>query len=173
MARATYDDADKARVIAHLLANNGNVKRSARETGVPISTVRDWKTEMEKEGIPDSVRDALPAVVDDIVVTLQRVRDKALLELERLVDNQELKGRELVGAIGMLTDKILLFKGEATSRHETKVALPEPDQLRELMAGFFTDSTQSQQKRAAEIELTEGADFWESAEEALPTAQEE
>lgn len=155
MAKRTYTDADRAAVYAALLASDGNVKRSARETNIPPSTVRDWKTEWAQNGFPEELEEVLQNVIEDIVEGLQRVRDKALLELESLIERHELKGRELVAAVGMLTDKIRLYKGEATSRSESRMQLPEPEQLRELVAGFFSGAVAAAQDRAVEIDDAE------------------
>ena len=170
MAKRSYTDAERAAVYAALTASNGNVKRSARETNIPISTVRDWKTLWEREGFPEALQEVYEQVVEDIVDSLQRVRDKSLLELERLVDNHELKGRDLLVAVGMLTDKIRLYKGEATSRSESRMQLPEPEEIRQLMAGFFTDAVADAQERAAEID---DADWEPIPVRELPAPSEE
>ena len=170
MARRTYTDADRVAVHAALTASGGNIKRTARETNIPVSTVRDWKTYWEQEGFPEELMAVYDQVVEDIVEGLQRVRDKALLELESLIEKHELKGRELVAAVGMLTDKIRLYKGEATSRSESRMQLPAPEELRELMSGFFAGAVAAAEERAAEIDDAE----WESIPpRELPSPSEE
>lgn len=170
MAKRTYDDKHRAAVRAALLAYDGNIKRTARETNIPVSTVRGWKTEWEVNGFPDELEAVLEEVSEDIVEAFTRVRDKALLELERVVERQELKGRELVVAIGMLTDKIRLYQGQATSRSESKMALPEPEELRQLVGSVFQDAVTSAQARAEEIEEAD----WEPLQpKELPRPVEE
>ena len=170
MAKRTYNDSDRVAVHAALTASAGNIKRTARETNIPVSTVRDWKNLWERDGFPEELMEVYDQVVEDIVEGLQRVRDKALLELESLIEKHELKGRELVAAVGMLTDKIRLYRGEATSRSESRMQLPEPDELRHLMTGFFTEAVAAAQDRAAEIEDAE----WESIPmRELPPPSEE
>jgi transposase-like protein len=169
VSRATYNEREKATVFAYLTANGGNIKRTARETNIPISTVRDWKTTWEKEGVPEDVQNALPSIADEIVDEFTRVRNKGLVELERQLDDGQVKGAALVAAIGMLTDKIRLFRGEATSRTESRQALPEPQQLRELVATFFEEAVNSAQVRAELIDDGE----WEPARvRALPSPEE-
>lgn len=170
MAKRTYTDAERVAVHAALTASGGNIKRTARETNVPVSTVRDWKTYWEAEGFPEELLEIYEQVVEDIVDALQRVRDKALLELERLVDNKELKGRELLVAVGMLTDKIRLYKGEATSRSESRMQLPAPEELRELMTDFFAGAVAAAEERAAEID---DADWEPIPKRELPAPSEE
>lgn len=172
MSKRTYTDQNRAAVYAALQVNNGNVKRSARETGVPISTVRDWKREWEDGGLPEEVSEALPQVVEDIVEAFVRVRDKGLLELERQIERGDLKGSALVAAVGMMTDKIRLYQGQATQVREERMELPPPEQLRELVAGFFSGIVSAADERAGEIIEAEA---WESADNrevaALPPAR--
>ena len=170
MAKRSYTDSERAAVHAALSASNGNIKRSARETNIPISTVRDWKTTWEREGFPEELQKVYEQVVEDIVDSLQRVRDKALLDLERQIDDKSLKGRDLIIAVGMLTDKIRLYKGEATSRSESRVQLPQPEELRELMTGFFTEAVVTAQERAVEID---DADWEALPPRELPAPTEE
>src|SRR3954466_2660056 len=171
MSKRTYSNADRAAVYAALQVNNGNIKRSARETHVPISTVRDWKREWEESGIPEPVAAVLPQVVEDIVEAFSRVRDKGLLELERQIENGDLKGSALVAAVGMMTDKIRLYQGQSTSVREERMELPPPEQLRELVAGFFSGIVTAAEDRAGEIIEAD----WEPADAkpvaALPAAR--
>lgn len=167
--KRTYTDKDRARVHAFLSANGGNIKRTARECSVPISVVRDWKRKWEHEGVPPEVEAALPSVVDEIVDEFTRVRDKGLQEMERQLDEGLVKGQALVSAIGMLTDKIRLFRGEATSRTESRQSLPEPQQLRELVGAFFEEAVERREIRAEVIDEAE----WEPVHlRALPKAEE-
>jgi transposase-like protein len=168
MSKTTYTDTGKATVYAHLAANGGNVKRTARETGVPISTVRDWKRTWEKEGVPENISEVLPSVVEDIVDDFTRVRNKLLIELEAQGERGELKGQALVSAIGMLTDKIRLFRGEATSRTESRQSLPDPAALRELVGQFLEDSVRAVEDRSEQIDEAER----EPADRALSAAEE-
>lgn len=123
--RSKYSASDRAVVYAALEANNGNIKRTARETGYPVSTVRDWKTEWERKGVQQEIVDALPAVVGDFVDDATRVRNKLLMRLEQLADRGELDGRTIVPALGMLTDKIRAYQGlDAKTEHHHTVDIP-------------------------------------------------
>jgi transposase-like protein len=170
MARRTYDDRDRAMVFAYLSANGGNVKRTAREYGMPPSVVRDWKQKWEREGVPAEVQETLPSIQEELVNEFTRIRNKGLKLLESQMDEGTLKGQPLVNAIGMLTDKIRLFRGESTSRSETVAALPAPEQLRELVGTFFKEAVEAAQERAAEID---DADWEPIPLRELPSAREE
>lgn len=128
--RSKYSASDRAVVYAGLEVNDGNVKRTARETGYPISTVRDWKKMWERRGVDTEVIDALPAIVNDFVDDATRVRNKLLIYLEKLVDRGELTGREVTPALGMLTDKIRAYQGlDKMTEHRHVVEIPALNEL--------------------------------------------
>lgn len=173
MPRNIYTDEDKARVIAELHVNEGNIKRTARNTGIPISTVRDWKTEMERGGVSPEVQAAVPAVVGDFVEDATRVRNKLLVRLEELVDEGKISERGIVPALGMLTDKIRAYKGLDTKKVEHTIALPSPEKARELFAGVFEEVANAAQSRSRAVDEIEGESTWEPALEALPRPSQE
>lgn len=128
--RSKYSASDRAIVYAGLEVNQGNIKRTARETGYPVSTVRDWKREWERKGIEPEVAEALPAVVTDFVEDATRVRNKLLMRLEVLADQDRLDGRALVPAIGMLTDKIRAYQGlDKVREHHHVLEVPALDEI--------------------------------------------
>lgn len=112
--KAQYSDNDKARVYVCLRANGGNIKRTVRDTGVPASTIRHWRTEWDSDEAspPDVSLVALEATT--FVEEAERVRDKALSELERKIPTATPSA--LVAMVGMLSDKIALVRGLATDR---------------------------------------------------------
>jgi transposase-like protein len=158
-ARATYTDADKARVYVVLASNDGNVKRTSRETGVPENTVRRWKKEFE-ESPPTT--DLVQEAVGDFVGDADRVRHKALLAIEKKIDSGDAKVGELNNTVGILTDKIDRARGLDVKRveHEHKL---DPSSVREALVGFMQDM--HQMSTAREVEIVE-AEVVEQA--ALP-----
>ena len=175
MARNVYNDEQRALVKVTLEANGGNVKRTARETGIPIMTVRDWKKKWEREGVPATVSEALPAVIDEFVGRATSIRNKMLDKLDEEVPN--MKGRDLIVGIGVLTDKVRLVEGKATSRteHDSPGSLPV-EQVRELFAGFAKGIVEAAQQRDSEIsfatEEAEDAEWTEQPVLGLPAASE-
>jgi transposase-like protein len=144
-----YAEVDRARVYTTLLANEGNVKRTARETGVPESTVRNWKTEFEAN--PPST-EALAVAVGEFVTDAKRVRHKAVLEIERQIDAKEMKGAALVTVVGVLDDKITRVEGPVTKhRVDHHHHLPTADEARELLGGLLTGAIESGRVRQAEL----------------------
>lgn len=152
VTRSRYNPTEKARVKAILDANGGNVKRTSRETGIGPQTIRLWKQKWEREGVEPAVADILPEITKDIVESIVRVRDKALIKLEQAIDANELKGRDLIVAVGVLTDKERLIQGQATSRTENSSAgaLPAAE-AREMFKGLALGLIEAAEQRAATI----------------------
>lgn len=147
--RSQHSEDDKARVFVCLRANNGNVKRTARDTGIHPATVRRWKMAWEEneDSVPDVSLVALEAT--NFVAEAERVRDKALSELERKIPSATPSA--LVAMVGMLTDKVALVRGLATTRVEHKHVLPAPEDLQELVQGFVRGAIESADVRRKEL----------------------
>lgn len=169
---ATWNDEDKARVYVALAANDGNVKRTARETGVPENTVRRWRDDWERNGPPST--EQVEMAVGEFVEEATSLRGRALLALklkvEQLVkDPSKVKVAELTTLVGVLDDKITRASGMATSRTEHVHSLPSPDEIREALGQAFQKQMELAAQRAEEIidaEFTE-----EQALPALPVAR--
>lgn len=152
--RATYTEEDKTRVFVVLAANDGNVKRTSRETGVPVGTIRSWRTQFESNP-PDTSQ--LEIAVGDFVgeaTSLRKLGLEALRKkVELLVKNPEgVKVAELTTLVGVLTDKIDRASGvsqKVTHEHH----LPPADEVRDLMRGFV--DTMQELSRAREEEIVE------------------
>lgn len=64
-----YAPADRARVLAVLTANGGNISRTAREAAIPEATVRMWRDHEETAApaeLRDRARQDLAAEVDEV-----------------------------------------------------------------------------------------------------------
>lgn len=160
MAKRTYTDQDRANVYVALRVNNDNIARSSRDTSVPEATIRDWKNAWERDGgAPQEILELAAGAATDFVIDATRVRDKALLELERLIDNREVKPAQLIAAVGMSEDKIRLAKGLATSRSETVQRLPDPEELRAKLHEYIVETLVKTDERDADIRDSEGAEI--------------
>jgi transposase-like protein len=144
--RATYTEADKAQVFVVLRANDGNVKRTARDTGVPENTVRRWRNEfIENPPSTEAVTVATGNFVDDA----SRIRNLALLRIETLIPETKDIGKLNV-TVGILTDKIDRANGVGqVVSHEHH--LPKADEIREVMAGFVAMGQELARQREEEI----------------------
>lgn len=172
-SRATYTEADKAQVYVVLATNDGNVKRTARDTGVPENTVRRWKKEWAENGPPSS--EDVEVAVGEFLTEAVTVRDDALhvikLKLQLLKkDPDKAKLAELTTVVGVLDDKITRASGLATSRTEHVHTLPSADELRQALLEAFRPVQQLTQQREGEI--IEDAEFSDIEKKALPKGEQ-
>lgn len=153
--RATYSDADKARVYVVLTANDGNVKRTSREAGVPENTVRRWRDEWEKNGPPAT--EEVEQAVSEFTTQATTVRDLAVDVMEKKLkllqqDPDKAKLAELSTVVGVLDDKIRRASGlDEGNRVDHHHHLPAADEIRELMTGFVQGAIAAAERRTLEI----------------------
>lgn len=160
-----YSDKDRARVYLELVVNQGNVRRTARNTGVPEPTVRGWKRHWADEGPPPM--DEVEEVATDFFTAAEKVRDEALSEMRKKIPHATPSA--LVAMVGMLTDKITIARGLATSRVEHTYELPSSEELRVLVQGFVQGAIEASKARRGEII---DAELVEQAPLALPAPPE-
>ena len=167
--RRTYSPTDQARVAVMLQANAGNVKRTARETGIPAMTVRDWKVKWEREGYPEPIEEVLPAVTEDVTERMDYARGLAVeTVIEKLRDNK-VSAKDAAWIAQVFTDKIHLIRGMATSRTEQVMLAPvDAKELAKELAGYVARTVEAAQSRHEEIE---DAEWTEQAPEALVAAE--
>lgn len=173
MSRKAYNDSDRALVYAELEINQGNIKRTARNLGMPVSTVRYLKNKWEAEGVPNQVVEALPAAIGTFVDDAERVRDKLLIALEAAVDSGDIKPREIVPALGMLVDKIRAIRGLDSKKVEHTLSLPNPEEVRELFAGVIQEVVGAAETRAGELTAVEDGEFEPVGQPALNPPSEQ
>lgn len=125
MARRHYSDEARAAALAVLEANDRNVKRTARETGVPASTLKRWRDDPEMAGGAD-LRAEKRAEAADVYAS---IRDKATALLDKALDlipatSLALDTKLLVAVStvgGTATDKAQLLAGKPTEHVKQKV----------------------------------------------------
>lgn len=162
--RTTYTDEELARLYVALTANDGNVKRTARDTGVPESTVRSWKQKWETEGPP--AMGAVEDAVTDFTTDAERVRNKALIAIEGKIPDA--KVGELTTLVGVLDDKIQRAKGLAIGRVEHVHSLPPAEEIRKALGAVLDGALALASKREGEIVDAEIIEVEEQAQKALP-----
>lgn len=169
MARRTYTPEDQARVAVILQANVGNVKRTARETGVPAMTVRDWKVRWEAEGYPDPIEEVLPTIAGEITERMDYARGLAVdTVIEKLRDGK-VSAKDAAWIAQVFTDKINLIKGLATSRTEQlQIAPVDTKALAAELVAYAANAVEAAQSRDEEIE---DAEWSEQAPLALAAAE--
>lgn len=145
--KRTYSDDDLAKLYVALTANEGNVKRTARDTGVPESTVRMYKKEWEAEGPPSL--EGVEQAVEAFTERAERVRDKALEAIEGKIPTGKIG--ELTTLVGVLDDKITRAKGLTLGRVEHVHSLPDAEVIRETLGAVFKGALQAAAQREEEI----------------------
>lgn len=163
-----FTEADRARVFVSLTANDGLVKRTARDTGIPETTVRRWKTDWEKNGPPDTSE--LAEAIDTFVEEADTVKLEALREIRKRIPESKTTVSALIAVVGVLDDKTARVKGIGqSSKVEHKLVLPSAQEARELMQGFLEAGAEAARRRDEEIV---DAEFVEQAPQgALPAAR--
>jgi hypothetical protein len=118
-----------ARALLTLESNGGNMKRTARETGIPLTTIRNWR---DGGGVSDDVaiigNEKRPELLERMMTELHAVMD--LMPDKR----PDADYNALVRAAGILTDKVQLLQGKPTERIVLTHELSDED-LERIAAG--------------------------------------
>jgi len=164
-----YTPKEQARVALLLRANEGNVKRTAREANIPSMTVRDWKLKWEAEGYPEPIEEALPAVADDVTGYMDQARNLAVdVVIDKLREGR-VSAKDAAWIASVFTEKINLIRGLATGRTEqVQVATIDSRELARELATYVAKTVEAAQVRHEEID---DAEWTEQALPALPTAE--
>lgn len=168
--KSPYSTKDKARVYTTLLANDGNVKRTSRETGVVETTVRRWKKDFETNPPPV---EAVEEASSEWLEVAKPLQVKILNEIDRQIDAHEMKGAALVTSFGVINDKIARVEGPVQKTQVDHVHhLPSADEARALLGGLLTGAIESGRVRQAELIDAEVVEQAEDATfKALPPAR--
>lgn len=175
MPGRTYSDRDKALVYAELSVNEGNIKRTARNTGVPVATVRRWRDEWERNGVPESVHTEVAPIAGEFLQDAIRIRGKLLVSLEAMLDRGDKATiPQISTAIGILSDKIRAYEALTESKQvEHKIVLPPAEELQQLFAGLLTGVVDAAKARAAEIEALDMEPLAITTYSVIPDSVEE
>lgn len=122
MAKRQYSDEDKAIALVALKANGGNLSKTARETGFPLSTIRNWR---DGNGVVDEVAEIGNEKAIDFANLL---RAELMAIFDTLPDKRDdAKYRELATAAGIFIDKLQLLTGDVTERNEVEIRIIRDD----------------------------------------------
>ena len=151
-SRTEWTDDAKAQIYVQWIANNRNVRKTAREFGVPHGTLRYWVKEWEESGPPDEIGDKIANEAYEFVHHANRVREQAMLKLEELIPQAESKQLSAIATVvGIMDDKIRLASGLATKRTENTYVLPSKQDVKELVGTFVEGLVSAAEDRANEI----------------------
>jgi len=107
--RRRYSDADKATALELLRANGGNLSRTSRETGVPVSTLHEWKKgEHLSETVPELRKEKRGTLASQLEAIAWKILDVLPDKLE------DASARELATTLGIVIDKAQLLRGQPT-----------------------------------------------------------
>ena len=150
--RASYSEQDKARVFLALTANDGNVKRTARETGVPETTVRNFKREFE-DNPPSQEIVQQEFETGDYIAELETLRKELAVALRKKIP--DMAGNQLAVSYGIIDDKLTRARGLATSRTEHVHTLPTAEELALAGQMLATGAIEAARKRQEELAQAE------------------
>lgn len=155
--RQQYTEEAKAAAFVQLEMNEGNVKRTARDLGLPPSTLRKWRDEWENDKNLPAAEAQLQAT-GDFLEDAERVRNLALRKLEAKITNNEGTVAQVATVLGILDDKIARAKGIADRVTEHKITLPSRDEIAAALAGLQQGAIAAAEERdevIVEAELVE------------------
>lgn len=144
MARRDWTDEERGAALAVLAANGGNALRTAQQTGVPRQTLQRWAS---GEAVTPETEAACERAKCDLAEGVEEVLWGALDALAGKVT--EMNGRDLSIAVGILSEKLLLLRGQPTVI-QREVDLPD-EEAAERVATLL----QSARDRAA-LALSDG-----------------
>jgi len=111
--KRSYTDAERATALAALDANGGNVKRTARDTGISPSTLASWRDRQTLEGT-----DIRAQKQNDLRAQLELVAYELAMAIPGKVDEAQLQ--QVTTSLAIVIDKLQLLSGQPTeiNRHE-------------------------------------------------------
>lgn len=107
--RRRYSESDQAEALATLEANGGNISQTARELDIPHETLRQWVTGIVSAPAP-ALREQKKRELAD---RYEGLLNRALDTVDAKVDQMSASAAVMAAAI--MTDKMLLLRGEATN----------------------------------------------------------
>ena len=156
--RVEWDDETRAVVYVSWIANEKNVRKTARECGLPHTTLATWAKKWETDGPPANLDSKITNNAYEFIHHASRVRENAMLKLEELIPLAEVKQLSAIATVvGIMDDKIRLATGLATKRTETVHTLPSKEDMRELMSGFAEGLVSAAEDRASETVVIEAS----------------
>jgi transposase-like protein len=125
MSKRRYSDDERAACLAALAANGGNVERTAREVGVPKTTLQQWATGARHPEATQMSETKKPELAD----LFEDLARKALGVSRRGI--RSLKADKAAVVAGIATDKMRLLRGQSTAtvdaKHEHVVTITAED----------------------------------------------
>jgi transposase-like protein len=106
-----HSDKTKAEVLALLDANGGNLSQTARDAGLPISTVQSWR---DGRFVTQEVTENSKEKKVELADMFERVAWKYLGEADKDHKAEETRGKDAVMTAAIATDKMRLLREQTT-----------------------------------------------------------
>lgn len=126
-----YSDEERAAALAALKANRGNLTLTARQVGVPLTTLRQWSTgDRHPEATQMSIEKSR-----DMAQALQDLAWKLIDALPDKIEGATLN--QTATALGISIDKARLLRDEPTQITKTDVTRRIADRAKEELDAYF------------------------------------
>jgi transposase-like protein len=112
MSRKSYSIEDVDKVLGSLAKNNGNIKKTARDTGVSVNTLKKWKNqdpekyEVIEQQTMDMIKNAQMVVLQNQIQNLV-LASQRMAEIIPHEDNID----KLTNAVKMINDQLQRLTG--------------------------------------------------------------
>lgn len=123
MARRSYSDDDRAACLAALSANGGNLKRTAKQCGVPVSTLKRWLENGGERKVASPGAGGAQAPAEKVKEALADVYERVVRDLLAGVTADKVAAADvlsLVRAARDATDKMQLLRDRPTQITDDK-----------------------------------------------------
>lgn len=110
-----YSDEDKANALLALEANGGNLKRTATQLKIPMSSLRDWR---ENRGTPPSVLEIREEKRGPLAERLEDIAHKIVDGMPNAIAGANLQQQAM--AVAIMVDKAQLLQGKPTGINENR-----------------------------------------------------
>jgi transposase-like protein len=127
--RRSYSDEERMEALAALDANGGSLRKTARDTGVPISSLKDWR---DGRAIPNSCAELRTQKKQALADRLEDIAQQVLGILPGKL--QDASVRDLNGTLKIATEAMQLLRGEPTSINESRQDLTPDERARRIAA---------------------------------------
>ncbi len=114
--RRHYSEEDKATALAVLAANNGDLRKTARDLGIPKSTLERWIYIQNTvvSAIADTKKKELSTELEELAYKIVGVMPDKLASANL---------QQLATSLGITIDKMQLLQGRPTERSETRATI--------------------------------------------------
>jgi hypothetical protein len=144
MARRRYTDEDRSTALVVLAANGGNIERTARELGIPRTTLQRWD---QGTAHPEAAANAAPKK-EALANLLEGLVYDALGVLPGNLASAN--ARQLMTIAAVAVDKMLLLRGLPTQINQHDLSALSDDDLDRELAAAETALAQAAHRRALE-----------------------